>query len=160
MPTIQEFLQGLIPGLPVYPTKEAILAEPMPTHKPAVIALTKQWKREVWKISKSGSPEQRFEALKTLLNRIAVEHYQKPVEVVYSPGIPSCAYNQVLNRIMINESLSIISSLHELAHHLFGPDETKACRWSVHLFKKTFPKAYAGLEWRGHTLIKPRCSVS
>jgi len=162
---LEGFLQDLLGGIrgsaSRYPTEEEIMAGPMPTHKPAVLSLVKEWKREVWKPVKTGSPEQRFEAIKTLLSRIAVEHYQRPVEVVYSPGLLSSCYSPQLNRIALNESLSIVTALHELAHHLFGPDEKKACRWSVHLFKKAFPKAFEKLEFRGHMLVKRQeCSVS
>jgi len=137
-----------------YPTPTEIMMTPEPTHKPGVIKLTKEWKKEIWKEKKAGTAQEKFEALKTLLERIANEHYSKPVEVTYQPDLPSCCYNMASNRIAINSSLSIISAMHELAHHLFGPSEKKACRWSVHLFKKTFPRAYANLEWSGHCLVR------
>lgn len=148
-------------GGPKYPSKEEVMGE-TPTHKPAVIKLVKNWKKEVWFPLRGTEPtdEQKFLALKTLLQRIAVEIYQKPVEVDYQPSINSACYNPINNRISLNKSLSIITALHELAHHLFGRSETKACRWSVHLFKKTFPKAFSQLEWKGHMLVKRECSVS
>ncbi len=144
-----------------YPSKEEIMENP-PTHKPGVIKLVKQWKKEIWFPLRAAEPtdEQKFEALKTLLTRVAQECYQKPVEVDYQAEVPSCFYNPTLNRITINNSLSILSSLHELSHHLFGASELKACRWSIHLFKKSFPKAFSMLEWRGHMLVKQSCSVS
>ena len=49
---------------------------------------------------------------------------------------------------------SIISSLHELGHHLFGSDEFEACRFAVGLFKAAFPKAFEKLHWKGHLLVK------
>lgn len=166
MPT-QEELRSLLAGIrgvhpgSSYPTKEEIM-DGTPTHKASVIAMVKLWKKEIWFPLRATEPtdEQKFRALKTLLERIATECYQKPVEVDYQPDVPSCMYQPSNNRITINSSLSILSSLHELSHHLFGASEHKACRWSVHLFKKTFPKAYSQLEWKGHTLVKPVCSVS
>jgi len=165
MPTndqVERLLHELMgAGSAGYPTKEQIMDKPH-SHKPDVIRLCIQWKKEVWFPLRATEPteQQKFEALKTLLQRIAAEHYNKPVEVDYQPEIGSCCYQPALNRITINKSLSILSSLHELAHHLFGNSETKACRWSVWLFKKSFPKAFRGLEWKGHMLVKPTCSVS
>lgn len=163
MPTLQQVLRGALgASAPGYPTKEQIIGTPH-THKPEVIKLVKLWKKEVWFPLRNQGPsdKDKFEALKALIQRIAEEAYQKPVEVDYEAEVMSCYYQPDRNRIVINKSLSILSSLHELAHHLFGPSELKACRWSVWLFKKTFKKAYSQLEWRGHMLVKPRvCSVS
>lgn len=159
MPSIQDIMAMVMSGGQKYPSQEEIMGTPH-THKPEVIKLVKSWKREYWKNVKGESDEQKFIALKALLQRIASEAYQRPVEVDYQPDVPSCCYHPQMNRITVNKSLSIISSLHELAHHLFGPSELKACRWSVWLFKKTFPKAYDQLEWRGHMLVKRACSVS
>ena len=59
-----------------YPTKEEIM-DGDPKHKPEVIKLTKQWKKEVWFPLRATEPtdEQKFEALKTLLTRLAQECY-------------------------------------------------------------------------------------
>lgn len=150
-------------GVPnAYPTREEIINEPH-KHKPAVIRLVKLWKKEIWFPLRDREPtdELKFAALQTLIQRIATEAYQKPVEVEYEAEAMSCYYQPMHNRIVINKSLSILSSLHELAHHLFGSSEAKACRWSVWLFAKAFPKAYSQLEWRGHLLVRRRaCSVS
>ena len=137
----------------MYPTKEEILSEPQ-LHRPEVIGIVRNWKRTEWKEAKNGSDDLKFLALKSLIQRIALI-YDKQVNVVYKADAPSCCYIPMFNNaIVINRTLSIISSLHELAHALFGPDETKACRWSVWLFRKTFKKAYERLEWRGHRLVK------
>lgn len=47
---------------------------------------------------------------------------------------------------------SVISTLHELGHHLYGESELLACRFSVWLFKEGFPRDYAKLKWNGHML--------
>lgn len=52
------------------------------------------------------------------------------------------------------EHPSIISSLHELGHHLFGSDELEACRYAIGLFKAGFPKSFDKLQWQGHMLVK------
>lgn len=162
MPSIEDVLRGMLrASAPGYPTQEEIMGTEH-KHKPGVIKLVKQWKKEVWFPLRATEPteQEKFEALKTLLQRIATEAYHKPVEVDYEAEAMSCYYQPTRNRIVINQSLSILSSLHELAHHLFGPSELKACRWSIWLFKKTFKKAFSQLEWRGHMLVRPTCSVS
>jgi hypothetical protein len=135
-----------------YPTKETIMETPQ-LHKPTVIRAVRDWKRTMWYPVRQEGPGPKFEALSSLAQNIA-QLYQKPVNVEYAPELPSCMYRPMTHTIYINASLSIISTLHELAHHLFGADETKACRWSIWLFKKTFKKSFDTLEWQGHMLIK------
>lgn len=140
-------------GHPGYPTPDEIMSDP-PTHKPSVIAFLKQWKRSTWRAAKeSGSEMIKYEALATMIRGIA-EIYRRPVEVGYNSELGSACYVPMQHKVVLNKRLSIITALHELAHHLFGTSETKACRWSVHLFKKTFPRAFSRLEWRGHLLVK------
>lgn len=140
-------------GAAKYPTKEEIL-DANPKHKADVIDFVKMWKKSIWMEARKLSTEVKFNALKDLIQTIAEEHYDKPVDVVYQADAPSCAYNPLRNVVIINQTLSIISALHELAHHLFGPSEKKACIWSVHLFRKTFPTAYKALHWNGHMLVR------
>ena len=56
--------------------------------------------------------------------------------------------------ILDHHNPSIISTLHEIGHAKFGPNELKACAWSVQMFQTVFPKAYSKLEWHGHMLKK------
>lgn len=136
-----------------YPTPEEIMADP-PKHKPAVIAFLKEWKRTAWKDARAAGTEgAKYNALSILVRGIA-EIYRRPVEVGINTELPSACYVPMQNKIVFNSRLSVITALHELSHHLFGTSEKKACRWSVHLFKKVFPRAFAQLEWRGHLLVK------
>ena len=64
-------------------------------------------------------------------------------------------YNPRTRTIFFDKNhASIISALHELGHHLFGPNELEACRWSIQLYAKIFPKEFSKLKWNGHMLIK------
>jgi len=149
-------LSGLLSAIinnPKYPTKEKILNKPL-KHKREIIEAVKLWKKEYWKEAKTANPREKFETLKLLLDNIAFT-YDKPVNVEFIPEITSCCYNPRTQTIAINNTTSIISALHEMAHHLFGASELKACRWSIWLFKKTFPIAYSKLIWNKHMLIKP-----
>ena len=59
------------------------------------------------------------------------------------------------HRIVIVGKLSVVTFLHEFAHAL-GHDEQEACRWSINLFRKCFPRQYSRLIHVGHTLIRPQ----
>jgi hypothetical protein len=134
----------------IYPTKEEIMAEEQ-KFKPEVLKIVRSWKRVVW--DKDQAVDGRYIQLKVLAQALGVV-YNNPVQVKYCPEDYTCHYNIKEKTISINSSASIISLLHEFAHHLFGSSELKACRWSVWLFKKTFPKAFQKLEWKGHMLKK------
>lgn len=142
-----------IMGSSMYPTKEKILNKPI-KHRREIINIVKNWKIDEWLEARSSNPREKFEAIKFLLNNIALA-YSKQVNVEFVPEILSCCYRPETRTISINHTVSIISALHELAHHLFGASELKACRWSIWLFKKTFPIAYSKLVWKQHLLIRP-----
>ena len=67
----------------------------------------------------------------------------------------SSFYRPSDHRIVINGKLSVVTFLHEFAHAL-GFDERKACKWSINLFRKCFPRQYSRLIHVGHTLIRPK----
>jgi hypothetical protein len=133
-----------------YPTKEEIL-ETEVKFKEETLGIVHEWKGQYytngkWKITDKNA------ALTELLKRISL-FYKKPVEITIADYEPS--YSPDEHTIYLNaERPSIVSSLHELAHHLKGNSELTACRWSVWLFKKTFPEAYEKLVWEGHMLRK------
>ncbi len=62
-------------------------------------------------------------------------------------------YDRPCHRIVLVGKLSVVTFLHEFAHAL-GMGEREACRWSINLFRKCFPKQYAKLNHRRHMLIK------
>ena len=59
------------------------------------------------------------------------------------------------HRIVLTGKLSVVTFLHEFAHAL-GMDEQDACRWSINLFRKCFPRQYSNLIHVGHTLVRPQ----
>jgi hypothetical protein len=136
---------------PHYPSREDIMGHEV-KHRKEVLHVVRAWK-PLWKKARQSDEQTKFQALATLINQLA-DLYQKPIIVAYEPETPSCYYQPAIQRLVINKTLSILSTLHEFAHHLYGSSETKACRWSVWLFKKTFPKAFNRLEWQGHMLIR------
>lgn len=59
------------------------------------------------------------------------------------------------HRITLTGTLSVVTFLHEFAHAL-GMGEQDACRWSINLFRKCFPRQYSRLLHLGHMLIRPQ----
>lgn len=56
--------------------------------------------------------------------------------------------------IGIGKNASIISTLHEIGHSIYGSSETLACAFSVKVFSEIFPNEYTKLKWVGHMLVK------
>ncbi len=59
------------------------------------------------------------------------------------------------HRIVMVGKLSVVTFLHEFGHAL-GFDEEAACRWSINLFRKCFPRKFSRLIHVGHMLIRPQ----
>jgi len=136
----------------MYPTKKEILDNLTVPMEMAVRSL-KLWFKHKWVPIKKEKELVKFKALKRLIENMAII-YKKPVRCIYKPEADSCYYNLHLKTIFLNNSLSILSSLHEFGHHLFGSSELSACTWSVSLFKVALPKTYSKLKWKGHLLIR------
>ncbi len=129
-----------------YPTKKQILSKEIIFKKETIDLLLKF--KEKW----SKKDRDKRELLTYLVNDLGVI-YKKPALITLIENKP-CQYNLATQTINIDKSLSIISTLHEFAHHLMGRSELIACRWSIWLFIKTFPNSYKKLEWKGHLLVK------
>jgi hypothetical protein len=137
----------------LYPTKEEIMSQPVQFKKETTAAIS-EWKRTRSKI-KNQTPwgnDEKFMALRLLIDKLN-KVYNTNCAIVYQ-DTPTPYYSKKSNTITMNSSLSVISTLHEFAHHLFGPDELKACRWSIWLFKQSFPKSFDKLTWKEHMLVK------
>jgi len=125
-----------------YPTKEYILSHPI-RHKREVVVCFKKWK-EKNKIRK-------YQQIKWLLHQLA-KIYNVPISVKFDKN--QLPHYNTQTKIISLKNNSIITALHEFGHHLYGPSEAKACRWSIWLFLKIFPKALIHLSWEGHQLKK------
>ena len=151
-----------------YPTKEEILASPSSIgvgddDEYAHIYLAemlRDWR--VWEWKRADNTLAKFTALQHLIDKIAIELGAiEPHET-----IPLLVGPDLVDRVVAREDgtqyielnmnkLSIITTLHELYHYLYGGSELEACRFSVWLFREAFPKAYARLVWDGHMLVRP-----
>jgi hypothetical protein len=62
-------------------------------------------------------------------------------------------YEPARHRIVLWGRLSVVTFLHEFAHAR-GADERRACRWSINLFRRCFPRSFARCRAVGHTLVR------
>lgn len=130
----------------MYPTKEEILAK---EHKfrPGVLAAIKGWKVEQYHGWRDRPEHEKMEALRQLVADIAVI-YDRPVRLEHGDFDHYCRANETIYLFRP----SIVTALHELGHHLKGSSELAACRFSVWLFKKAFPRSFERLHFEGHLL--------
>lgn len=133
----------------VYPTKEDILAE-RPMFKWGVFKVISEWK--LGRYPKWA--EQPLEEKRASLYELGVAMSQlygvKPPLVMIAYALKHSYYQKP--GIIWTHNGSIISFLHELGHHLFGPGEIHACRFSVWIYKLRFTSAMKKLVWHGHLL--------
>ena len=135
---------------PNYPTKEEIL-EKKPKFRKGTIQAVKLWKKEYIKGWKFRTDEEKIKLLKSLIKSLE-EIYEKPVKEVIASN--DDFYDTKSRAIYLNAvKPSIISTLHEFAHHILGDSELKACVFSVWLFKLCFPGLYLNLQWKEHLLL-------
>jgi len=134
------------------PTKEIILANEV-KFRLSTLRLVRQWKEEFYK--GKWSEVNKNDALKALIEMLA-ENYETTVEIHMDKDIID-SYDSMNKTIHLNSANpSIVTALHEFAHHLKGSSEITACKWSIWLFIKTFPQAYGKLIWDKHMLVREK----
>lgn len=132
-----------------YPTKEEILEE-WTGEGLLPFLILKDWKRKFWKGWGKKTEAGKNVALDVLLDDLCNIRTGRP-NWDFRNG-PPC-FDPVSSTIHLDiNNPSVLSTLHEFGHWLYGPSELKSCRFSVHLFKDVFPKDYARLRWEGHML--------
>lgn len=104
-----------------------------------------------------GTVDERKEKFRRL-NRDLATCYGRPApdlvfERINGSSSARSHYSPAANRIVIVGRLSVVSFLHEYGHAL-GKNEWQACRWSINLFRRVFPRQFARLTHRGHMLIR------
>ena len=137
-------------AVPAKPYIQQILETPIDFPVPIVTAL-RHFKRH----HKLGneSHEQRLQGMRDLLNEIAVTG-GCPIPSLTMEGINgessgASQYIQETHTIIMRGKLSIITFLHECAHAVYGYDEHMSRVWSINLFKRVYPKAFARLQVEG-----------
>lgn len=134
-----------------YPTKKEIL-ETNPLINKKTIQTTLQWKHTFIKNWNKKPNSQKITELNILITQINLIYNKQDIKIKNYKKYRYNLQNQILYHNSKNPS--IISSLHELAHHLYGKSELTACSWSIHLYILCFPLQYKKLIWNNHLLIK------
>jgi len=143
-----------------YPATVAECIRPDIKFKLGVIAAVKKFKdRKTFKTSNKT----RLKYMQIMAKELS-EVYEVEAPTVTVEGIDldkkvkdteedsgSSSYNREDKTITMRGKLSIVTFLHEFAHHL-GKNERLAAIWSINLFRKTYPHQFRKLAAVGHTL--------
>ncbi len=159
MQNLQQYMTGLrLPQYPQYPTSQEIMEKPI-KHRLEAIEAIRGWKITDYPGWKDKATGEKLLALYRLITSLSIV-YNKPVCVTNGHEYHYSPLSSTI--ILDSRNPSIISTLHEFAHHIKGPSESKACKWSVWLFKKVFPKAFAKLEFipNSHMLCKRKVKIT
>lgn len=128
-----------------YPTVEEAFAHKIKL-KPEIIQKVLDWKHITWRDWAKKEKFYQFNFLKTLIQEILGDN----TILIYFGN----AYFSIKDppAIVLGPVPSVISTLHEVGHQLYGSSELEACAFSLQLFKEVFPKDFAKLKPHGHMM--------
>ncbi len=105
----------------------------------------------------TGSLDQRKKKFCKLNRSMAAAYGIRKPELVFGNLDGSSSgrsyYEPGRHRIVLVGKLSVVTYLHEFAHAR-GMGEQGACRWSINLFRRCFPRQFSRLIQVGHTLVR------
>jgi len=139
-----------------YPSSVAELLDDRMKFKPAALRAVKALARSrPWR----SNIEDRKEKFRSLNRALAAAYELPEPQLVFGKlnggdSGRSC-YIPPMNVIIISGTLSVVTFLHEWGH-VRGMNERKACRWSVNLFRRVFPKSWARVTCDGHMVRQAR----
>ncbi len=141
---------------PQYPATVVEILDDQMSYSNALLQAVKEFAElKPWQ----GSSKSRQEKFQQLNQAMAVACRINPPKLLFgrldggSTGMSN--YRPRDHRIVLVGKLSVITFLHEFGHAL-GYGEREACRWSINLFRKCFPRQYSRLIHVGHTLVRPQ----
>jgi hypothetical protein len=146
-----------MPSRDAYPRTVAECLSDRMTFKPEALRAMRAFRAShPWQ----GSDSERFAKLQALHTALAHAYGIEPPALVRGTraGADSGASHYIPSRhqiVMCGPDLSVITYLHEFGHAR-GYGERGACRFSLNLFRRVFPRAFARLRPVGHTLIRSR----
>jgi hypothetical protein len=120
--------------------------------KPDALRAIKRFRRsKAWR----GTIEERLEKFRTLNRELAAAYgIREPVFRFSAAPWSNGYYDPAEHAIGLIGSLSVVTFLHEFGHAR-GFGERGACRFSINLFRRLFPRSYARCQHSGHTLRRP-----
>jgi hypothetical protein len=133
-----------------YPqTLEAALGLPLKFPPDTLRAVKAFARSKPWR----GTIEERQAKFRQLHADLCLAYNVNPTLIIKGDGTGDSGgsyFNPRTNVITLTGRLSVITFLHEWGHVLKGHDEFEACRWSLRLFQRCFPKSWGRLRWEGH----------
>lgn len=135
-----------------YPTSEQIIESIKHTNVNPYIPIVKSWKINFYnnKWNKETN-EYKLRALEMLA--MLIKTTEKSLTYTTTQG-KEYKYQPQIKLITLGPSPSILSTLHEIGHAIWGNEEIDACRFSIAIFQQVFKKEFEKLEWSGHMLIR------
>jgi hypothetical protein len=136
--------------MPLYPQSlEQALGQPL-TFRPSTLRALGDFARsKPWR----GKLEERCSKFQKLHSALCRIYAKNPTLIILGDGTGDSGgsfFDPEANLIELRGRLSVITFLHEWGHVLKGRSEFEACRWSLRLFRRGFPKSWEGLRWEGH----------
>ena len=132
-----------------YPATVAEVLDDRATFLPDALRAVKRFRRtKPWQ----GGGEERLAKL-WILNGELARAYDIPEPRLTVALRGGDWYNKASHVICLSPRLSVVTFLHEFAHAR-GMDERRACRWSLNLFRRCFPRSFARCRQVGHTLVR------
>lgn len=136
--------------MPEYPRNlEEALGRPLKFHPETLDAIQAFARLKPWR----GTFDERQSKFRQLHADLCQIYGVNPTLIVQGDGTGdsgSSSFCLGTNVIALTGRLSVITFLHEWGHVLKGHSEFEACRWSLGLFQRGFPKSFARLRWDRH----------
>jgi hypothetical protein len=140
-----------------YPSSIAEILDDRRTFKPAALRAVRRFARsKPWR----GTTEERKAKFRRLNRELARAYGIARPRLVFcrvedDPEVGNGSYQPLAHTITLSGKLSVVTYLHEFGHAR-GYGERGACRFSVNLFRRVFPRSYSRCRPMGHVLLRQR----
>jgi len=133
-----------------YPNSVKHVIDMHARYKPEVLRAVKEFARSrPWR----GTAHERLQKFREVNEYLGAAYKIVPPRLNFvKASAGNGAYFPSLHMIVLEGKLSVVTYLHEFAHAVFGPCEIKACKWSINLFRRCFPRSFARCSFDGHMI--------
>jgi hypothetical protein len=129
-----------------YPTTVAEVLSSTRTYRPEALRALRAFRSaKPWR----GTEAERRTKFRRLHRELCRVYGVRPSLTFWAREV--ACYVPMQNRINLPQ-LSVVTYLHEFVHAR-GADERQACRWSINLFRRVFPRSFARCRQVGHMLF-------
>ena len=142
-----------------YPSTVAeVLDQRMKFRPAALLAISAFAQTKPWR----GTVDERMVKFRELNTKLAAAYGIVVPQLVFGQLDGSDSgrshYIPALHAIVLRGRLSVVTFLHEFAHAR-GMNERRACRWSINLFRRCFPRSWSKVCFDDHLVRRqPTCS--